>query len=156
TNERVGSFLDLTDLKRAQRQMVRADKMAALGQIIAGVAHEINNPNNFIHFNLPILRKYVDAMRPYLELSVENDPNLELLHMRYEVFIEDLFKLIDNMEHGSSRITSIVSDLKSYIRSGDDLVMTTGSIAKVIDHVMALVGKQVSKMVKRFDVEVAE
>jgi len=156
TGERVGSFLDLTDLKRAQRQMVRADKMAALGQIIAGVAHEINNPNNFIHFNLPILRKYVDAMRPILELQLEKRPDLELLDMRYEVFIEDLFKLIDNMEHGSSRITLIVSDLKHYIRSGEDLEMTTGSIASVVDRVMALVGKQVQKMVKRVDVDVAE
>jgi len=156
TKERVGSFLDLTDLKRAQRQMVRADKMAALGQIVAGVSHEINNPNNFIHFNLPILRRYVDAMRPLLELELEKNPDLELLNMRYEAFLEDLFKLIDNMEHGSARITSIVSGLKSYIRSGEDLEMKTGSIAKVIDQVMTLVGKQVSKMVKRVDVEVAE
>jgi C4-dicarboxylate-specific signal transduction histidine kinase len=44
----VASFQDLTALKRAQNEMYRADKMAALGQIIAGVAHEINNPNNFI------------------------------------------------------------------------------------------------------------
>jgi PAS domain S-box-containing protein len=156
TKERVGSFLDLTDLKRAQRQMVRADKMAALGQIVAGVAHEINNPNNFIHFNLPILRKYVDAMRPLLELELEKNPDLELLNMRYEVFLDDLFKLIDNMEHGSARITSIVSDLKNYIRSGEDLEMTTGAITKVVDQVMALVGKQVRKMVKRFDIDIAE
>jgi PAS domain S-box-containing protein len=156
TKERVGSFLDMTDLKRAQRQMVRADKMAALGQIIAGVAHEINNPNNFIHFNLPILRRYVDAMRPILELEAEKDPNLELLGLRYEAFIEDLFKLIDNMEHGSARITAIVLDLKNYIRSGEDLEMKEGSIAKVVEQVMVLVGKQVRKTVKRFDVEVAE
>lgn len=156
TKERVGSFLDLTDLKRAQRQMVRADKMAALGQIVAGVAHEINNPNNFIHFNLPILRRYVDAMRPLLEVELEKGPDLALLGMRYDDFIEDLFKLIDNMEHGSSRITAIVSDLKNYIRSGEDLEMTAGSIDKVVDKVMALVGKQVRKMVKRFDVDVAD
>jgi PAS domain S-box-containing protein len=155
TTERVGSFLDLTDLKRAQKQMMLADKMAALGQIIAGVAHEINNPNNFIYFNLPILRRYVEAIRPYLELQLDKDPDLTLLNMRYEVFLEDLFKLIENMEHGSQRITSIVSDLRSYIRSGEDLEMKTGSIGKVIDQVMALVGKQVQKMVKRFDVDVA-
>jgi signal transduction histidine kinase len=76
--------------------------------------------------------------------------------MRYQVFIDDLFKLIDNMEHGSTRITSIVSDLKSYIRSGEDLQMTPGSLAGVIERVMALVGKQVGKRVKRFDVSVAD
>ena len=156
TEERVGSFLDLTELKRAQRQMVRADKLSALGQIAAGVAHEINNPNNFIHFNLPILRRYVEAMQPLLERELEREPDIQLLNMRYEVFIEDLFKLIDNMEHGSSRITAIVKDLKNYVRSGEETAMTTGSIADVIHKVMALVGKQVSKMVKRVEVVVDE
>jgi len=155
TGERVGSFLDLTDLKRAQKQMVRAEKMASLGQIVAGVAHEINNPNNFIHFNLPILRRYVDAMRSLLEMDLEREPNLELLNMRYDEFMDDLFKLIDNMAHGSSRITSIVSDLKHYVRSGEDLEMTEGSIAKVIERAIALCGKQVQQMVKRVDVEIA-
>lgn len=155
TQERVGSFLDLTDLKRAQRQMIRADKMAALGQVIAGVAHEINNPNNFIHFNLPILRRYVDAMRPLLEARLEDEPDLTLLGMGYEAFIEDLFKLIDNMQHGSSRITAIVADLKNYIRGGEDLEMSVGPIEKVVDKVMALVGKQVRKMVKRVDLDIA-
>jgi C4-dicarboxylate-specific signal transduction histidine kinase len=60
------------------------------------------------------------------------------------------------MEHGSARITSIVSDLKNYIRSGEDLEMATGAITKVVDQVMVLVGKQVTKMVKRFDIDVAE
>jgi signal transduction histidine kinase len=155
TGDRVGSFLDLTDLKRAERQMVRADKMAALGQIIAGVAHEINNPNNFIHFNLPILRKYVEAMRPFLERELEHDPDLKLLNMRYDAFLEDLFKLIENMEHGSQRITAIVSNLRSYIRSGEDQEMKVGSIEKVIERVMTLVGKQVEKMVKELRVDVA-
>ncbi len=156
TGERVGSFLDLTDLKRAQKQMVRAEKMASLGQIVAGVAHEINNPNNFIHFNLPILRRYVDAMRSLLEMDLEREPNLELLNMRYDEFMEDLFKLIDNMAHGSSRITSIVSDLKHYVRSGEDIEMTEGSIAKVIERAIALCGKQVQQMVKGVDVEIAD
>ncbi|MCC6526381.1 MAG: PAS domain S-box protein [Polyangiaceae bacterium] len=156
SKERVGSFLDLTDLKRAQRQMVRADKMAALGQIIAGVAHEINNPNNFIHFNLPILRRYIEAMQPLLERELERDPDLELLHMRYDAFIADLVKLIENMEHGSTRISAIVSDLKNYVRGGEELEMTAGSVAKVVEQVMTLVGKQVQKMVARFTVTVDE
>ena len=156
TQQRVASFQDLTELKRAQRQMFRADKMAALGQIIAGVAHEINNPNNFIYFNLPILRRYVEAMRPLLERTLEQEPERRILNMPYDVFLEDVFKLLENMEHGSQRITSIVSDLKTYIRSDEDTQMKVGRLEPVIDQVMTLIGKQVRKMVRRFETDVAE
>ena len=156
SSERVVSFLDLTDVKRAQREMARADRMAALGHLVAGVAHEINNPNNFIHFNLPILRRYIDAMRPHLEAELVRDPDLTLVGLRYEAFVDDLLKLIENMEHGSARITAIVADLRRYLRSGEDLAMTPGSVAEVVARAMALVGKQVSRMVERVEVEVRE
>ncbi len=156
TQQRVASFLDMAELKRAQNEMYRADKMAALGQIIAGVAHEINNPNNFIYFNLPILRKYIEAIRPLLEHHLEEEPGLKILNMPYAVFLEDVFKLLDNMEHGSQRITGIVSELKNYIRSDEVQDMKTEQLGNVINQVMALIGKQVRKMVKRFDVEVSE
>ncbi|MDJ0762809.1 MAG: PAS domain S-box protein [Myxococcota bacterium] len=154
TLQRVASFQDLTELKLAQHEMYRADKMAALGQIIAGVAHEINNPNNFIFFNLPILRKYIEAIRPMLDHHVEEDPELRILNMPYETFLEDIYKLLENMEHGSRRITGIVSELKTYVRSEEDENNRLGSVGPVIDRVMALVGKQVRKTVKRFDIEV--
>ena len=156
TRQRVASFHDLTELKRAQQQMYRADKMAALGQIIAGVAHEINNPNNFIYFNLPILKRYIEAIAPLLELRLEDEPELKILNMPYEVFLQDVFKLLENMEHGSQRITSIVSDLKSYVRNDEEQVRKPEQLAQALERVMTLVGKQVRKMVKRFDVEVAD
>ncbi|MCP4599896.1 MAG: PAS domain S-box protein [Proteobacteria bacterium] len=156
TTQRVGSFQDLTALKRAQKEMYRADKMAALGQIIAGVAHEINNPNNFIFFNLPILRRYVEAMSPLLESHLVDDPNLKILNMPFRDFLADAYKLLENMEHGSQRITGIVSELKNYIRSDEEQIKKVEHLPDVIERVMTLVGKQVRKTVKRFDVEVAD
>ena len=156
TDQRVGSFSDLTELKRAQKQMYQADKMAALGQIIAGVAHEINNPNNFIYFNLPILRKYLDGMRRILDGQLADDPTATILGMPYDVFLEDTYKLLENMEHGSSRITSIVSDLKNYVRADESNEVREEAVAPIMNQVMTLVGKQVRKMVKRFDVDVEE
>jgi signal transduction histidine kinase len=147
---------DTTELKRAQSEMYRADKMAALGQIIAGVAHEINNPNNFIYFNLPILRRYIQAITPLLEQRLVEQPDLEILKMPYQTFIDDVFKLLQNMEHGSARITSIVSDLKNYVRCDVDDVRKVEPLEQVVDRVMTLVGKQVRKTVRRFDVDVAD
>ena len=156
TDQRVASFLDITERKRAEAQMYQADKMAALGQIIAGVAHEINNPNNFIHFNLPILRRYIDAVRPMLEHHLEDEPGMRILNMPYDVFMEDLHKLLDNMAHGSERITGIVSELKGYIRSHENEERRPATVAHIFDHVMTLAGKQVGKMVKSMDVYVEE
>ncbi len=148
--------VDITEARRAQDEMYRADKMAALGQIVAGVAHEINNPNNFIYFNLPILRRYIEALTPLLEARLEEEPDLKILRMPYQVFLDDVFKLLENMEHGSERITGIVSDLKTYVRSDEDQDLKTEQVAPSVERVMTLVGKQVRKMVKRFDVEIAD
>ncbi len=156
SNQRVASFLDLTERKQAEQQMFRSEKMAALGQIIAGVAHEINNPNNFIYFNLPILRRYIEAIKPILDEAAAEKPNLHFLNMPYDVFLDDTFKLIDNMSHGSSRITGIVGELKNYIRSHEIEERKPESIETVIRHVMTLIGKQVQKMVKNLTVSVAD
>ncbi len=150
------NYFDITELKRAQREMYHADKMAALGQVIAGVAHEINNPNNFIYFNLPILRRYIEAITPLLEQRLVDEPDLKILKMPCQIFIEDVFKLLENMEHGSARITSIVSDLKHYVRSDEDHERKAEQVAQAVERVMTLVGKQVRKMVKRLDVEIAD
>ncbi|MCP4599845.1 MAG: PAS domain S-box protein [Proteobacteria bacterium] len=152
----INTSFDITERKLAEQQMFRAEKMASLGQIIAGVAHEINNPNNFIYFNLPILQKYIDSIKPFLDERATKDPGLRLLNMPYDMFIEDIYKLLENMQHGSSRITGIVSDLKNYVRSNDAEDKTPQAIGEVIEQVMTVVGKQVRKLVKRLDVEVAE
>ena len=147
---------DVTELKQAQSEMYRADKMAALGQVVAGVAHEINNPNNFIYFNLPILRKYLQAITPLLEEQFEKKPDLEILGMRYEVFLKDVFKLLENMEYGSKRITGIVSDLKNYLGSDEEQQWKVEPVGEVVKRAMNLVGRQVRKTARRLDVEIAE
>ncbi len=152
----IAVIVDITELKRAQTEMYRADKMAALGQIVAGVAHEINNPNNFITFNLPILRRYVDAVRPVLERHLAEEPDASILGMAVPDFLADVHKLIDNMEDGSRRITGIVSDLKHYVRSDEDQERRAQPVGPSVGRVMTLVGKQVRKMVRRFDVDIAD
>ncbi|HET9599582.1 MAG TPA: PAS domain S-box protein, partial [Anaeromyxobacteraceae bacterium] len=155
TGERLVSILDVTERKRADEELFRAEKMAALGQIIAGVAHEINNPNNFVYFNLPILERYVDALRPLVEERLASDPELRLLGMPAAAFVADVERLIENMRHGSQRITAIVGELKNYVRAQESEERRPGRLEPVIERVMTLVGKQVRKMVKRLDVEVA-
>ncbi|HET9598810.1 MAG TPA: ATP-binding protein, partial [Anaeromyxobacteraceae bacterium] len=155
TGERLVALLDVTERKRADEELFRADKMAALGQIIAGVAHEINNPNNFVYFNLPILERYVGALRPLVEERLATEPDLRLLGMPAVAFIDDVERLIENMRHGSQRITAIVAELKNYVRAQETEERRPARLEPVIERVMTLVGKQVRKMVQRLDVEVA-
>ncbi len=156
TSQRVASFLDLTERKQAERQIIQADKMAALGQIIAGVAHEINNPNNFIYFNLPILRQYIDEIRLIVEEKQEQTPDLLLMGIPVEDFLKDVYQLLEDMEHGSSRITGIVSELKNYVRSHEEEERKAVRVETLVRQVMTLVGKQVRKMVKRLEIDLEE
>jgi signal transduction histidine kinase len=146
--------LELT-ARETELQMMRADKMAALGQIIAGVAHEINNPNNFIFFNLPIMKRYLAEMEPLMASKLEAEPDLKVLNMPYEAFIADVYKLLGTMQHGSERITKIVAELKDYVHGGDEEKREPVKIEKIVGQVTALIGKQMIKMVKRFEVDMA-
>lgn len=142
--------------REVERRMMRADRMAALGVVVAGVAHEINNPNNFIHFNLPILRKYLEAMTPSLEQAAAADPDLRLLGLSWPEFREDLDRLIDDMEHGTRRISAIVAALRNHSRLDDVVTRRPGTLRPVVDRVATLVGRQVGRMVRRFEVDVPE
>lgn len=154
TNRRVVAFMDTTDLKMAQRQMYRADKMAALGQLISGVAHEIKNPNHFIYVNVPVLEEYIRAMEEILDDVAERDPRLRIMNMPYRDFVTDLQQILDNMRHGSERITEIVSELRAYASTDEEQKKRPGRIQDVMQSVMTMVGKQVQKSVSRLDVEV--
>lgn len=147
---------DITELREAQKQAFRADKFSALGRLVAGVAHEINNPNNFIYFNLPVLREYLSEIRAVVEHEVPDVENKELMGQPAQEFFDDVFQLLADMEHGSERITGIVGQLKHYVKNGDEQERKPQQTAEVIDRVMTLAGKQVRKMVKTLDVQVQE
>ena len=99
---------DITEEKRFEKQLIQSEKMASLGILVASIGHEINNPNNFIYFNIPILREYLEMLVRIADQYAEKQPNFELFHMSYPEFREDVFKLVDNIEHGASRISSFV------------------------------------------------
>lgn len=114
------------NLKIAQSQLLQQDKMASIGQLAAGVAHEINNPMGFIISNLGSLGRYVEKLSAYLDsnekLFVGSDPAmLELLveeRKKYKIdrIRQDLPELIAESLEGSERVRKIVQDLKSFSR----------------------------------------
>ena len=65
---------DITKQKLMERDLVQREKLASLGLLVSGIAHELNNPNNFIIFNLPILREYLQEILPLVDREASLDP----------------------------------------------------------------------------------
>jgi signal transduction histidine kinase len=113
------------DLQNTQEQLVQTEKMASLGQLVAGIAHEIKNPLNFIYGNTSFLSDYTRKLQALLEAydslpSLSPDDRARIAGMKesvhYNFIREDLPTLIDNFTEGASRINNIVSDLRTFSR----------------------------------------
>ncbi len=112
----------LTELQHTQTQLIQSEKMSSLGQLVAGVAHEINNPVNFIHGNLSHADDYTQDLIGLVELYQTHVPNppaiiLSATHtIDLDFLKDDLPKVLSSMRVGSERIREIVRSLRSFSR----------------------------------------
>jgi signal transduction histidine kinase len=112
----------LNELKKAQMQVIQSEKMSSLGQLVAGIAHEINNPVNFIHGNLTHLDEYTQNLLQMIELYQQrhpsNDPDVLAMaeEIDLEFLTEDIQKIISSIRVGTERIRGIVLSLRNFSR----------------------------------------
>jgi two-component system, NtrC family, sensor kinase len=112
----------LKNLQQTQAQLVQTEKMSGLGQMVAGVAHEINNPVNFIHGNLEYVQEYTDNLLSLINLyqqkALQPDAEIDEFIRRIDLeFLEkDLPKTISSMQIGTERIREIVASLRTFSR----------------------------------------
>ncbi|MCK9258800.1 MAG: histidine kinase dimerization/phospho-acceptor domain-containing protein [Azoarcus sp.] len=106
------------DLKRTQQQLLHSEKMASLGRLVAGVAHELNNPISFIIGNVHALRRYAERLEQYLAAVHEGAPAEEIGQLRKRLRIDrilaDLDPLIEGTIEGAERTRDIVDGLKRF------------------------------------------
>jgi len=112
----------LKDLQSTQAQLIQTEKMSSLGQLVAGIAHEINNPVNFIHGNVNYASDYITKLIDLINLygKYNPEPAVEILNKINEIDLDfilmDLPKLLKSMQVGTDRIATIVLSLRNFSR----------------------------------------
>ena len=146
------------ELKQTQSQLIQTEKMSSLGQMVAGIAHEINNPVNFIGGNIDYANKYIQDLTDLVTLYQEYYPNppdaiLERIEdIELEFLREDLPKTLSSMKMGTDRIHEIVVSMRNFSRS-DDGNMKSADIHEGIDSTLVILNhrlKQGIQVIKQY------
>jgi len=117
----------MNELKLKQRQLIQADKMASLGILVSGVAHEINNPNGLILLNMPLILDYFNDTRHIIEDYYVNNGDFHVAGLKYSRLKTKIEPKLVDIQDSAKRIKRIVEDLKDFAR------MDESDIEQVID-----------------------
>ena len=139
--------------KSQQQQLMQADKMATLGILVSGVAHEINNPNNYILLNAKIFSRVWNDVMPILKEYYEKNGDFVLSGMPYTKAHEKIGQLVEGISEGSMRIQKIVESLKDFARQDRDDLNQLVDINSVIESAIVIVDNLINKSTDHFSVQ---
>jgi len=149
----------LEELRHAQSQLIQTEKMSSLGQLVAGIAHEINNPVNFIYGNLAHIQTYMQDLIQLIQLyqTYLPEPAAEITDriedIDLEFMIEDIPNLIGSMKQGANRIKAIVSSLRTFSHM-DQVGIKAVDIHQGIDSTLILLQPRLNATANRPEIQI--
>ena len=153
------SARDITEKKRAaeqkrlhQEQLFQASKMASIGTLVSGVAHEINNPVATVLLNAPIVEKVWQSTAPILEDHCQKNGSLKIGGMDYTLLHERMPKLLSSISDGARRVKKIVGDLKDFARQSPPEMTDMLNINTAVEKAISLVSNLIKKSTNNFAV----
>ncbi|WP_353961564.1 GAF domain-containing sensor histidine kinase [Laspinema olomoucense] len=151
----------LEELQYTQTQLIQSEKMSGLGQMVAGIAHEVNNPVNFIHGNLEYAHQYSDALVSLIDLYQQHypEPNPAILERMEEIELDfirsDFPSLLSSMLLGTERIHEIVQSLRNFSRL-DEAQMKPVDIHEGIDSTLLILQHRLKSSSGAFPIEIVK
>jgi signal transduction histidine kinase len=151
----------LNDLQKTQTQLIQTEKMSSLGQLVAGIAHEINNPVNFIHGNIDYVQEYTQELINFVKLYQKYHPDsiADIQAKAEEIdlafLLADLPKILDSMTIGTERIRQIVLSLRNFSRM-DEAEYKAVDIHEGIDSTLLILQHRLKAKPEHPEIEVTK
>ncbi|MCY7322561.1 MAG: hypothetical protein LH660_12370 [Phormidesmis sp. CAN_BIN36] len=151
----------LFDFKQSQLQLIQSEKMSSLGQLVAGVAHEINNPVSFIYGNLTHAAQYTDDLlqlvdlyqKEYVHPAPEIKAHIDSIDLDF--LKQDIHKVFDSMEMGASRIQAIVLSLRNFSRL-DEAEFKIADVHEGIDNTLVILASLLKPVGSRPEIQIVK
>jgi signal transduction histidine kinase len=141
----------IADSQVRQQELIQAGKMASLGVLVSGVAHEINNPTGLILYNLPLLRNAYRVTETELESRFQESGDFPIGGLRYSELREEIPRMFDEMQGGANRIKRIVEDLKDFARKDTSNLNELVDLNLVVQTAVRLLDSTIRKSTSHFN-----